>query len=140
MKTVFYKSFIKNLLTQKINIDNDSFRLILLKPNYTFEVNESSYDDIKAYELDDSNSGYTKGGKNISLSMVSDVDDKFIFVRGNNILWDSFSSTFKYAVLAKEEGDLVCCIDFESANTVDRAQLSLEWGSQGIFKFDLTQE
>ena len=84
MKTVFYKTFIKNLLTQEININTDSFRLILLKPDYVFNTTEESYDDIKAYEVSDQNTGYTRGGKNISLRMVSSPDDKFIYLRGNN--------------------------------------------------------
>ena len=42
MKTVFYKAFIKNLLTQKINIDTDSFRVVLFIANYVFDSSETS--------------------------------------------------------------------------------------------------
>ena len=137
MKTVFYKAFIKNLLTQKINIDTDSFRVVLLKPNYVFDSSETSYEDIKAYEVGSDNTGYLSGGKNISLKMSVSPDNDFISVTGNNVSWDSFSSTFKYVVICRDDGDLVCCIDFENANTVDGAQLSIEWGVSGIFKFIL---
>ena len=137
MKTVFYKTFIKNLLTQEININTDSFRLILLKPDYVFNTTEESYEDVKAYEVGSQNTGYTPGGKNISLKMVSSPDDKFIYVTGNNVSWDDFSSVFRYAVLCKENGNLVCCIDFENSNTIDKAQLSIEWSVSGIFRFNL---
>ena len=137
MKTVFYKTFIKNLLTQEININTDSFRLILLKPDYVFNVAEESYEDVKAHEVSDQNTGYTQGCKNISLRMVSSPDDKFIYVTGTNVSWDSFSSVFRYAVLCKENGNLVCCIDFENSNIVDKAQLSIEWSVSGIFRFNL---
>ena len=137
MKTVFYKTFIKNLLTQKINIDTDSFRVALLKTDYVFDNSEISYEDVKAYEVSNVNTGYQSGGKNVSLKMSASPDGDFIYVTGNNVSWDSFSSTFRYVVIYKEEGDLVCCIDFEKANTVDGAQLSIEWGVNGIFKFIL---
>ncbi len=137
MKTVFYKTFIKNLLTQKINIDTDSFRVALLKTDYVFDNSEISYEDVKAYEVSNVNTGYQSGGKNVSLKMSTSPDGDFIYVTGNNVSWDSFSSTFRYVVIYKEEGDLVCCIDFEKANTVDGAQLSIEWGVNGIFKFIL---
>ena len=137
MKTVVYKAFIKNLLTQKINIDTDSFRVVLLKANYVFDSSETSYEDIKAYEVSSDNTGYLPGGKSISLKMSVSPDNDFISVTGNNVSWDSFSSVFRYAVLCKENGNLVCCIDFENSNTIDKAQLSIEWSVGGIFRFTL---
>lgn len=137
MKTVFYKTFIKNLLTQKINIDTDSFKVALLKTNYVFDSSETSYKNIKAYEVSEDNTGYISGGKNISLKMVASPDNDFIYVTGNNVSWDNFSSTFRYVVIYKDNGDLVCCVDFENNNTINNAQLSIEWGVSGIFKFIL---
>ena len=137
MKTVFYKTFIKNLLTQKINIDTDSFKVALLKTNYVFDSSGTSYENIKAYEVGEDNTGYLSGGKNISLKMVTSPDNDFIYVTGNNVSWDNFSATFRYVVIYKDSGDLVCCVDFENNNTINNAQLSIEWGVSGIFKFIL---
>ena len=64
-------------------------------------------------------------------------EDDFIYVTGNNVSWDNFSSTFRYVVIYKDNGDLVCCVDFENNNTINNAQLSIEWGVSGIFKFIL---
>ena len=94
------------------------------------------------FDLTLNNLGYKNFGEVKTLHWAdntgSNLDpNKFIYVTGNNVSWDSFSSVFRYAVLCKENGNLVCCIDFENSNTIDKAQLSIEWSVSGIFRFNL---
>ena len=66
-----YNIFWKNLLSGGFDIDDKSYKAILLDPEYTFSNNHTTYDDVSLYELP-AKGGYTSGG--IPAKLTLDVD------------------------------------------------------------------
>jgi len=91
------------LATGVIDLENDTFKIILMDTGYTFDKDDDEeYADVSAEELANGN-GYTVGGETLALDAVTedDVDDR------TEVTWDPVSWTANGGVIGPTPGAII---------------------------------
>lgn len=136
MADVIYNSFFKNLADNNIDLDADTFKLMLVTSTYTPDV------DAHADRADVTNevtgTGYTTGGATVANTGTTqdDTNDQAVF-DGDDVTWASSTITAAGAVLYKNTGSaatdlLVKYFDFGGDESSSAGPFTVQFDSDGI--------
>ena len=123
-----YNIFWKNLLSGGFDIDDKSYKAILLDPEYTFSNNHTAYDDVSLYELP-AKGGYTSGGIPAKLTLAVDSYGRQI-INCDALSWRDINGTLRYLTIYEAiSKNLVCTLDLGTASAAgSRVDLSFPGG------------
>lgn len=139
-----YKQFYNALLNKEIDIDSDTIKLALLKGTYTPDMKQDdAFADVVAYET--TSSDYTTGGETVSnISVTSSTANYDITIDGDDVTWSSVTLSATYACLYASlstnnaNNKLICLIDFGATEASNAGDFTVQWGSSGILKINVS--
>lgn len=128
MSKIVYNSFLYDVLTGAIDLDTDTFKIMLVGNTYRSIADETKRDShTKRSDITDevSGTGYTAGGQALaSVTVTKDTTNNIIKINANNPSWSSATISGIYgAVIYKSRGgassadELVCFIDIYADNS-----------------------
>jgi hypothetical protein len=133
----FYNGFSEYVADNTIDLDGDTFKVVLLADSYTFDATDDGYADLSG-ELATAN-GYTQNDKTLATvgwtrsgsTSTFDAADTEWTASGGSIV-------AKFAVVFSDTstGDkLVCCVTLDSSAVTATTgnKLTLVWNASGIF-------
>jgi hypothetical protein len=130
-----YNSF-KEYLSGTINMNTDTFKIVLLTSSYTPDATHSLYSHL-TNQLS-TGSGYTAGG-----ATLTKTGDKWsrsagtVTFSADNPSWTSATFTCRYAVIYDDTptspaDPLVCLFDFGSDQSVSAGTFTIQFNASGI--------
>lgn len=139
MASVIYNSFKKELMDGSIDLDTDTFYVMLVSNTYTPNIDSHTRRaDVTSYEV--SGTGYVAGGAKITgLTVTQDNSGDAGVWDGADVAWNSSTITARGAIIYKSTGNaandnLVCYFDFGSDQSSSNGTFALAWSSSGIMK------
>lgn len=115
MATINYDSFFYDVEIGNVDVDNDTFFLMLTTSSYTPSKAHGKRSDI-TNEV--SGTGYSAGGKAVTLTPSLDTTNHRVDITIGAVSWASSTITARYGVIYKSRGgassadNLVCALDF----------------------------
>ncbi len=132
---VVYNEFLYQLLSQSIDLANDTIEVALVAPTYTPDKDHVYWGDIDANEV--TGTGYT--GSITLENVVITKQDAFdnTKISADDVTWASVSVTARYAVVFKDSGDpatspLILAYDFTTDQTSINGNFSIQWSDNGV--------
>lgn len=133
----FYDSFLELLGDGSLDMDGDTFKIILLDQNFTFDGSDTDYSDVSGDELSTAN-GYTNGGQalsNVSWSQTGGV----VTFDFDDVTWSASGGaiTAYHAVIYDDTSTndkLICAIDFDGEQSAGNGTaFKITIDSAGLF-------
>ena len=133
MADLIYNSFKEYVCDGTIDLDDHTFKIMLLADTYTPSASHTVKADISSHEV--SGTGYTAGGLTLSPTWTRtggtatwDADDA---------VWTSATITARYAVIyddtpASPADPLVCLKDFGSNKSSTSGAFTINFSASGI--------
>jgi hypothetical protein len=119
MASLIYNSFIRDVLVGNIDMDTDTFKVILTTSAYT--ENKDSHDKRDDVTNEVTGTGYTAGGASTTVTVAAvDTANDDVEITIGAASWATSTITARKAVVYKSRGgassadELVCVIDFGS--------------------------
>jgi len=115
MSTINYDSFFYDVEVGNVDVDGDTFKLMLVTSSYTPSKAHGKRSDI-TNEV--SGTGYSAGGKVVTLTPSLDTSNHRVDVTIGSVNWTSSTITARYGIIYKSRGgaasadELVCALDF----------------------------
>jgi hypothetical protein len=136
---LIYNSFFTDLSTGNIDLNTDTFKVMLATSSYTPSKLHNRRDDI-TNEVAAGN-GYTAGGATLTTVTVTqdDTNDLAKF-DADDVVWSNSTITARYAVVYKSRGgassadELVKVFDFGSDQSSVGAAFTLQFNANGILQ------
>ncbi len=134
----FYGLFFTSLGNKQIDLNSDTFKVMLTTDSYTPDQNADQYVSDVTNEI--SGTGYTTGGVSIgSLTMAYNTTTNVWSIdTDTDAEWTGSSITARYAVLydstpgTDETNPLVGYVDFGDDVTTSSSTLQVNWSAAGI--------
>lgn len=133
-----YDSFTRDLGNGAIDLDTDSFKILLTTSSYTPSLTTHAKRSDITNEV--SGTGYTAGGAALgSVTWTLDTTNHRTAFDAADSSWSTATFTARYAVIYKSRGglssadELVCLVDFGADQTVAGATFTITWASGGVF-------
>lgn len=132
-----YNKFKEYIADGSIDLDTDTFKIILLDSSHTFTATNTQLTDVSANEIANGN-GYTTGGATLSSVTWTESSGTVTFDAAD-VTWTASggSITATDAVIYDDTstGDLlVASIDFGGSQTAgDGTDFKITWNASGIF-------
>ena len=135
MASIIYNSFLDDLAKGAIDLDTDTFKVMLVNTTYAAIADETKKDshtkrsDVTANEI--SGTGYTTGGATATVTVTKDTANNRVDVSLGSASWTTATITAYGAVYYKSRGglasadELVGYIDFGGAVTSTAGTFSL---------------
>lgn len=130
--TSWYGNGLLNLAKGNIDLDTDSFKVMLTTSSYTPNQDTHDFRDDITNEI--TGTGYSSGGSALSgVSVTYDGTSNEMRVLWNDLSWSSASFTARYAVIYKSRGgvssadELLAYIDFGADQTVSSGTFTLDF-------------
>ncbi|MEZ0366821.1 hypothetical protein ACAG26_24410 [Mycobacterium sp. pUA109] len=130
-----YGGFLKSLGNKQINLNSDTFMVMLLSSSYTPSDTHQYQSDVSSYEI--TGTGYTAGGATIASTATSYASDVLTFT-GGNVSWGSSSISAAYAVVydstpgAAASNPLVGYVNFGGTISDTSGTFEVTWNASGI--------
>jgi len=134
MASFVYNSFKQYLGDGTIDMDGDTFKIILLGSGYTPDAAHSQYSNISGNELANGN-GYTTGGQTLSNVVWSRTTGTVKF-DATDPVWTAATFDARYAAIYDDtvaNDLLVCLIDFGALKSVSAGTFTIVFHADGIF-------
>jgi hypothetical protein len=134
MASFVYNSFKQYLGDGTIDMDGDTFKIILLGSGYTPDTAHSQYSNISGNELANGN-GYTTGGQTLSNVVWSRTAGTVKF-DATDPVWTAATFDARYAAIYDDtvlNDLLVCLIDFGALKSVSSGTFTIVFHADGIF-------
>jgi hypothetical protein len=119
MASLIYNSFIRDVLVGNIDMDTDTFKVMLTTSAYT--ENKDSHDKRDDVTGEVTGTGYTAGGASTTVTVAAvDTANDDVEITIGAASWATSTITARKAVVYKSRGgassadELVCVIDFGS--------------------------
>lgn len=119
MASLIYNSFIRDVLVGNIDMDTDTFKVILTTSAYT--ENKDTHDKRDDVTNEVTGTGYTAGGASTTVTVAAvDTANDDVEITIGAASWATSTITARKAVIYKSRGgassadELVCVIDFGS--------------------------
>lgn len=133
----YYGRFFQSVFNKEIDIDSDSFKLMLCTSSYTPDQDAHRYKSSVTNEV--TGPGYTAGGATVSpLSVAYDTATNIVSFDGADATWPASTITARWAVLydATPATDatrpLVGYVDFGADVGSVAAAFTVAWSVDGI--------
>lgn len=127
-KRFIYNIFWKDLLSGGFDIDDKTYKAILLDPEYVFSNKHTTYEDVSLYELQ-SKGGYVSSGIPAKLTLTVDSYGRQV-VNCDALSWKDVTGVLRYLTIYENVSkNLVCTLDLGTANAAgSRVDLSFPGG------------
>ena len=136
-KRYVYNIFWKDLLSGGFDIDDKSYKAILLDPEYVFSNKHTTYSDVSLFELQ-SKGGYTQGGIPAKLTLAVDAYGRQI-INCEALSWKDVSGTLCFLTIYETVSkNLVCTLDLGTADA-DNSRIDLSFPG-GLFAIKDTND
>jgi hypothetical protein len=118
MASLIYNSFVDDMARGAIDLDADTFKVMLVTSSYT--PNKDTHDKRDDVTNEVSGTGYTAGGVTSACTVTKDTANDRVTLGFAAVTWASSTITARGAVIYKSRGgassadELVCYIDFVS--------------------------
>jgi hypothetical protein len=119
MASLIYNSFIRDVLVGNIDMDTDTFKVILTTSAYT--ENKDTHTKRSDVTNEVTGAGYTAGGASTTVTVAAvDTANDDVEITIGAASWTTSTITARKAVIYKSRGgassadELVCVIDFGS--------------------------
>jgi hypothetical protein len=131
MASLIFNSFREYVADGTIDLDNDTFKLMLLADTYTPNAAHAVPSDVSSHELANGN-GYTTGGATLTnvtwtrtgAACALDADD---------VEFANASFTARYGVIYSSTASKLCfLIDFLTNKTATNQSFFVRWNASGI--------
>lgn len=130
MANVIYNSFMRDIATGAVDVDTDTFRVMLVGAAYTENADTHAKRSDVTSEV--SGTGYTAGGA-VTTASVSAVDaaNNRVTLTFGAVSWPTSTITARKAVIYKSRGgaanldELVACVDFGTDQVSSNGTFSL---------------
>lgn len=132
-----YEQFLYLIFTNAVDLQNDTLKVALMSPSYSFDATQTSWASVSANEIANGN-GYTDGGETITTATITQSAGSVKFTC-DNPSWVASGGDIGPAESAVIYADvtnkpLLFLLDFETSITaVDGATLELRVSSVGLF-------
>lgn len=129
MASINYTSFFLDSVKGNIDVDVDTFKMMLCTATYTPNKDHTKRSDI-TNEVS-AGGGYTAGGNAVTLTPTHDTANDRLDINTSQVDWPTATFTARYAVIYKSRGgassadELVACIDFGSDKTASGGTFSV---------------
>lgn len=141
--TKWYLKGIQKALTGTIDLDTDSFKVMLLTSAYTPDQDLHDFrNDVEAAEVSSAN--YTAGGTAVTLGVSTDAVTNEIRVTVSDAAWTNVTFTARYAVIYKARGgassadELLAYVDFGVNETVSGGNFTVDFDTTASLKITAT--
>lgn len=135
VSTKIFNQFKEYLGDGTIDMDNDTFKIVLLSDSYT----PSGAHDVKADLTNElaTGDGYTAGGATLS-GVTWNHSAGTVTFDATDVSWTSATFTARYAVIYDDSptspaDPLVCLIDFGENMSVTNGTFAIQFNASGIF-------
>lgn len=132
-----YGGFLESLGNKQINLNSDTFNVMLLGSGYTPLDSHRYQSDISSNEI--SGTGYTAGGQALTGVSVSYTSDTLTFA-ATNLSWTSSTITAWYAAIvdvtpgSSSTNPLIGYVSFGQAESDTNGTFEINWNAAGIFQ------
>lgn len=130
--TKWYGNGLLNLAKGNIDLDTDTFKVMLTTSTYTPDQDADDFRNDVTNEI--TGTGYSAGGAALSgVSVTYDGTSNELRVLWSDLSWTSSSFTARYAVIYKSRGgastadELLAYIDFGADQTVSSGTFTLDF-------------
>jgi len=133
MADVIYNTFREYIGDGTIDLDNHTFKAMLLTSAYTPSASHTLIASVNANELS-SGSGYTTGGTALT-SVTWTRSGATVTLDAADTQWTSATFTAAYGVIYDDSvaSDAVCfCFDFGGNKTVTNGTFTMQYNASGI--------
>mgnify|MGYP000844254339 FL=1 len=125
-----YNKVRKYILDGTVDFDTDTIKCALVTSGYTFDATDEIWGDVSANEVDavaSPGNGYTTGGEELTgVTLTEITSPPSVVLDCDDIIWESLTATFKYAVLYAEVtrngvvNPLIGCVllDYEGGGSI----------------------
>lgn len=123
MASLIYNSFFDDLARGAIDLDSDTFKVMLVTSSYTEDQDTHLKRSSVTNEVDDDGTGYDEGGATVTVSVAKDLTNNRLNITLGGAAWPASSFTARKAVYYKSRGgassadELIAVIDFGSDKT-----------------------
>ena len=134
MADFIYNKFAEYMGDGTIDMDNDTFKIILLDDGHTPDATDTVYANVSGDELATA-SGYTAGGATLASVTWTEAAGTVTFDAANPA-WTASTFTARYAVIYSDTAasdELVCLIDFTENKSVSGGTFTIQFNDSGIF-------
>ena len=134
MADMVYTSFKKDVITGAIDLDTDTFKIMLVTSSYTPSASHDRRDDI-TNEV--SGTGYSSGGQALS-SVTANISGTTVVWDAADAAWTTSTITARGAVIYKSLGGassadaLVCYLDFGADKVSTAGTFTVQFNASGI--------
>ena len=137
MASFIYNNFLEIIGEEEIDLNNDTFKIMLLDDGHTPDADHTKKTDIVGDEI--SGTGYTAGGETLTNVTWSKSGSTVTF-DADDVIWSDSTFTARYAVIydSTNEDYLVCLFDFNGNHSFVTATFTIEINSSGIFTITKT--
>ena len=137
MANAKYNNFFEQLGAAAIDLNNDTFKLLLVTSTYTPNIDTHAVRNDVTNEV--TGTGYTAGGATVPNTGVTqdDTNDLARF-DGDDVVWTASTITARGAVLYKDTGNaatdiLLMYFDFGTDKSSSEGDFTVSWDANGIF-------
>jgi len=137
MADLIYNSFTEDVGKNNIDLDGDTFKIMLVTDSYTESAAHAKRSEI-TNEV--SGPGYTAGGNTLG-SVVFTKSGNVTTFDAANTSWGTSTITARGAVIYKSRGgvssadELVCYLDFLADKSSSAGDFNLSFNASGIITF-----
>ena len=126
----FYKNFIKNIVLDRFDWEQEDIRIVFCYSSYTPDfINHSSTLDL--YNVID---GFSIPLQNKTLEIL---DNQIQFKADSIVLNDISVNDLKYVILINQsKNELLCCFDLEIPRKISNGIMRLLWENDCVFKIN----
>lgn len=140
MASKLYGNFLRNALTQGVDLEGDDIRVALLTSSYTPDQDSHQFwNAVSTNEV--SGTGYTADGDALANTDVSyDGPNNVVVFDADDVTWADSTITARYAVLynnspaAAEDKPLIGYVDFGSDQSSSNGNFTITWDAAGIIR------
>jgi hypothetical protein len=137
MANVLYNSAKVDIATGQIDLDTDSFKVMLVTSSYTPDPDAHNRRDDITNEV--VGTGYTTGGTAlVSPAVTQDNTNDLMKFDATDTSWSTSTITARGAVIYKSRGgassadELLCYIDFSTDKSSTAGTFTIQWNASGI--------
>jgi hypothetical protein len=129
MASLIYNSFVDDMARGAIDLDTDTFKVLLVTSSYT--PNKDTHDKRDDVTNEVSGTGYTAGGVTSACTVTKDTANDRVTLSFAAVNWATSTITARAAVIYKSRGgtssadELVCYVDFGGDVSSSSATFSL---------------
>lgn len=131
MASFIYNNFREDIGKGTIDLDSDTFKVMLLANTYTPDAEHATPSQINSHELANGN-GYTTGGKALT-NVAWTRNGAQVKFDADDVEWQAATFTARYGVLYSVTAGKLCFLfDFGADKTAEDQSFIIRWHADGI--------